>query len=671
MPQLTIQQAFELAIQHHRSGGLREAEALCRQILAAQPGHGEALHMLGMVAFADGRPAEAAALLRQATDANPQSAECQSHLGVVLAASRAFAEAAAALRRAVALRPNRAEDHYNLGLALREAGNLDEAVAAFGQALALRPQFAQAWNDLGNALKDLGQIDAAADAYQRALAIRPAFVSPQYNLGIVYSDQNRLDDAIAALTRTVALDPNHGDAYKNLGNRLKDAGRLAEAIACYRRSAALEAVAGPPRAPSNLLYALHFDPDLDARQIYEEHVRWNAARVPPFRAAAAAGEAAAAIAPHDNDRDPDRPLRIGYVSPDFNGHPVGRFFLPLVAHHDRSSFEVYCYSDVRRPDATTDQIRAQTHVWRETASLDDAQLADLIRQDRVDILVDLMLHTAGSRLSVFARRPAPVQVTYLAYCSTSGLETMDYRLSDPYLDPAGGDESVYTEKTIRLPRTYWCFQPPLEIASLPAARAMGAPEGITFGCLNNYGKVTRPTMDMWRDLLRRVPRSRLLLHSREGAHRQHAKDYFAAAGGVDPDRIQFVGSLPPLAYHQQYNQIDIALDPFPFPGATTTCDALWMGVPVVSLVGRTAVSRAGLSILSNVGLPELVARTAEQYVQIAAELAADRPRRIELRSTLRERMLASPLMDAPQFARDVEAACRNMWGVWCTAAASA
>jgi predicted O-linked N-acetylglucosamine transferase (SPINDLY family) len=335
----------------------------------------------------------------------------------------------------------------------------------------------------------------------------------------------------------------------------------------------------------------------------------------------------------------------------------------LLAHHDRQAFEVFAYADVPRPDGVTERVASHVDVWRRTVGLSDEAMADLIRRDRIDILVDLTMHMAGNRMLLFARKPAPLQVTYLAYCSTTGLDTIDYRLSDPYLDPPSLNESYYSERTVRLPRTYWCYDPhpqSPQVNVLPAS-TVGY---VTFGCLNNYCKISRPTLEAWRCLLLKVAGSRLIVYSQEGTHRQHFREFFAAEG-IDPTRLQFVGRLPFRQHVERYWQIDIALDPFPYGGGTTTCDALWMGVPMVSIAGQTAVSRSGLSILSNVGLPELVARTPEQYVNTAAGLAADLPRLAALRATMRERMRSSPLVAPGEFARDVEAAYRQMWHNWC------
>ena len=688
---MTLQHAFEQAVRHHGAGQLGEAEALCRQILRYQPDHADALHMLGVLAGQAGRHAEAIELVRRAVRLNPSAAEAWNNLGALLAAAgqtddaiaafrQALAcnpnlpeacnglgnallaagrtdEALAAYRQAIALRPRYPEALNNLSNALRLKGELPEAIAAAREALAARPEFPEAHNNLGTALQMNGQVEEAVAAYLRALALRPDYPDALYNLGAARQACGRLEDAVAAYRAVLGLRPDYAEAYGNLGNVLEEMGRTDEAMDAYRRAIAINPRC---RAADNLLLALHFHPDWGPREIFQEHARWNRAYAEPL---------APSIRPHENDPSPDRRLRVGYVSPDFTVHPVGRFLLPLLAHRERAAAEIHCYSDVRKPDGMTQRLRDNADVWHDAASLSDGQLADQIRQDRIDILVDLTLHAEGSRLLAFARKPAPVQVTYLAYCSTSGLRTMDYRLSDPYLDPSGGDESVYSEQTVRLPRTYWCYDPPASACASASAvgplPAISAAEGhVTFGCFNNYSKVSHPTLLTWLELLRRAPNSRLLIYSRlEGA--RHPALALAERGGIDPRRIQIVGPVPTPEYFRRYRTIDIALDPFPYGGGTTTCDALWMGVPVVSLAGRTAVSRAGLSILSNVGLPELVARTTDQYVQIASALAADLPGLTKLRKTLRERMRASPLMDAPGFARDVEAAFRTMWRNWC------
>jgi protein O-GlcNAc transferase len=686
MAQLSLQQTFDLAIQHHQAGRFQEAERLYKQILAQQPTHIDALHNLGAIALQSRRYDIAANLLRQAIAVKPDFPEAYSNLGIALrnlgeldeaiAALRqavslnanfaeahsnladalkekgAIDEAIAAYRRALALKPNLPEIHNNLGNALKDKGQVDEAIAEYRRAIALNPNLADAFNNLANALKDKGILDGAVAAFRRAIVLRPSFAEAYSNLAVALRDQGQLDEAIAALRRAIALKPDYYEAYNNLGSGLKDQGQLDQAIDAYRQSLTVRPMY--TIADSNLIYTLHFHPAYDAQAIAEEHRRWNRQHAWPLRQFLLA---------HTNDRDPNRRLRVGYVSPDLRMHPVARFLLPLAANHDHGQFEIFCYSSVRSPDDITARLRSYADVWREVHGFSNEQTADLIRNDRIDILVDLSMHMAGNRMLLFARKPAPIQITYLAYCSTTGLETMDYRITDPHLDPPGRDESIYSERTIRLPRSYWCYESPmqgLEASPLPAA-GNGL---ITFACLNNFCKITPDTVRTWAKLLKRVPRARLLLHAAPGSHRQALTNELSQ-GGVDPNRLQFLDRLPLSDYLRQYEQIDIALDPFPYVGGTTTCDALWMGVPVVTLRGSTAVARGGGSILSNIGLSELIAESPEQYIQIATDLANDLPRLSRLRSQLREQMLRSPLMDAPQFARDMEAIYRRIWRDWC------
>jgi protein O-GlcNAc transferase len=615
---MTLQQQLASGLSHHQAGRLAEAEKIYRQVLAKQPNHAAALHLLGMLAAQVGQLDAAVELIRQAIRLKPDFAEAHNNLGNALKGKKQIDEAIASYRQAIRLKADYAEAYYNLGNALQYKQQLDEAIAALGQAVRLKPDLAEAHCNLGHALQS----------------------------------KRQPDEAIASLRQAIRLKPDFAEAHAILGNALKDTGQLDEAIASYRQAIRLKP--DYELAHGNLIYALHFHPDYDARMIYEEHRRWNQQHAEPLKRF---------IEPHANSRDPDRPLRIGYVSPDFREHPVGRFLLPLLAAHDPERFKIFCYSDVHRSDHITEIFRSHASQWRDTLGLTDERMAHLIREDQIDILVDLTMHAAMNRMLLFAHKPAPVQATYLAYCSTTGLDTMDYRLTDPHLDPAGINDDFYSEESIRLPETYWCYplddQSP-DVSPLPALSA----GEVTFGCLNNFCKVSPDALELWIQLLRAIPKSRLLLHAHEGSHRQRVRDLLERQG-IDPQRLTFVDKVPLSEYFKLYEQIDIGLDPFPCNGGTTTCDALWMGVPVVTLAGQKAVGRGGVSVLRNVGLPELIAETPEQYVQIAADLAKDLPRLSELRRTLRPRMQASSLMDAPRFARNVEDAYRLMWQSWC------
>jgi predicted O-linked N-acetylglucosamine transferase (SPINDLY family) len=580
----TISAALAIALREHQAGRLDAAEQIYRQILAVEPRHADALHLLGVVAHQRG-----------------QHAAAIDYIG-----------------RAIAVGGDAVAYHTNLGSAYQAWGKYAEAEACHRRALELDPALAEAHNNLGNALIHQGKHEEAAAVLRRALECKP----------------------------------DCAEAHNNLGNVWKDQGNLDEAVACYRRAA--QARPDFATALSNLINTLYYCPAYDAAAIYEEQRRWNRRYAQPL---------AKFIRPHDNDRSPDRRLRVGYVSPDFRRHPVGRFMLPLLESHDHAGFEIFCYASPQVPDAITARCRAAADVWRPMLGRSDEEVAETVRQDRIDILVDLTMHLANHRLLVFARKPAPVQVTYLAYCGTTGLETIDYRLTDPYLDPPGGDERFYSEESFRLPETYWCYRPEEEAPPEGLLPALAAGH-VTFGCLNNFCKVTEPTLAAWSRLLQALPRSRLLLHTHAGSHRDRVREYLLGQG-IAPERLTLVELLPAVKYLRIYRQIDVALDPFPYGGGTTTCDALWMGVPVVSLAGPMAVGRGGLSILSNLGLAELVARDDQQYVRIAAELAGDLPRLEGLRATLRARMRGSPLMDAPRFAGNVENAYRSMWRRWC------
>ncbi len=338
-------------------------------------------------------------------------------------------------------------------------------------------------------------------------------------------------------------------------------------------------------------------------------------------------------------------------------------FCALLREHDRRNFEIFCYSHLQRGDDVTEKVRSLSDHWQNIVRLGDEEAEAVIRADRIDVLVDLALHTAHNRLPLFARKPAPVQVSYLGYCGTTGMEAIDYRLSDPHLDPAESDLACYREESVRLPHCYWCYQPGGLTPSpgpLPAARA----GHITFGCLNNFAKVCAPALELWAKILRDVSGSRLLLHAPPGSSRRDLIARFAS-GDVSPERLEFVWRQPWEEYLKSLSRIDLALDPFPYGGGITTCDAIWMGVPVVSLSGRTAVGRGGRSILTNLGLPELIAESPRQYYDVAVSLSRDLARLEKLRSTLRERMEESPLRDAPAFARAVEGAYRRIWRRWC------
>jgi predicted O-linked N-acetylglucosamine transferase (SPINDLY family) len=663
-----------------------EGAASLEEAVRIAPGYAEAHYNLGLCLQAQGRPGDALAGFRRAARLKPNYADAHFQLALALAKLGRHAEAAASFEQVLRLRPNDTEARIQLGLAqsraqqvlaaginttqpgspdveslLRAAdallaqGNLPEAVCTYQQAVSLRPDSAETHARLGHALWSLGQPDEAEASLAQAIQIDPNYAWAHFNLGLVLQKQRRLESAVARFQQAARLEPESADFHVKIGNVRKAQGRLDDAIDAFRTARKLK----PEDAHSHsaLAFTLSYHPAYDARAIYEEYTRWNQEHAEEFKRF---------MQPHSNVADPKRRLRIGYVSPDFHEHACACAVLPLLANHDRDALELFCYANVTKEDAITERFRGYAHVWRNIVGVSDQEVADMIRQDQIDILVDLAMHTAENRLLVFARKPAPVQVAWLAYPGTTGLSAMDYRLTDAYLDPPGLFDACYAEESIRLPDCFWCYDPLIDcpaVGELPAL-ASGA---ITFGSLNNFCKVTDEGLALWARVLRAAPGSRLMLL----APRDPARERLLAkleAEGIAPARVEFAADrVSRLEYLKLYSRVDIGLDPLPYNGHTTSLDAFWMGVPTLTLVGKTVVGRAGLSLLCNLGLKELAAEEPDELVKVARRLANDLDRLEQLRSSLRERMQESPLMDGRRFARNMEKAYRQMWRRWCQA----
>ena len=646
----TAQVSFQLALQHHQANRLAEAESLYRQILAAEPNHADALHMLGVLANQSGRTQDAFALIGRAIQLEPRRAIYHNNLGLIFAGLRRWSEAADGFRAALAINPTLPSALNNLTNVLREMGRLDEALAAISRAIELNAAAPEALAPLGLALAARGRMAEAICILAKCAELRP---DPDVllNLGNVLKWQGKLDESNVAYERAIQLRPDFAVAHLNLATNFCSQALLGQAMESFRL--AVRHGGGDPQFHAGLLNALYYHPDYDARSILSEHLAWADRFANPLTRQAL---------PHENDRTPRRRIRLGYVSAEFRDHPAGRFLLPLFSHHDHNEFEIFCYSSSRTSDHVTQKLRGGADHWIDAADLSDEQLSQRIRDDRIDILVDLALHTAGSRLLAFARKPAPIQITWLAYPGTSGMKAMDHRLSDGFLDPPGSDE-YYAEKTIHLANCFWCYAPPVDappVNPLPALKN----DHVTFGCFNNFIKASPQTLQLWARVLAATSNSRMLIHSQTGSHLDRVRAIFQNMG-VNPDRLEFFGFLPADEYWRQHYRIDIALDTTPYAGGTTTCDALWMGVPVVTLAGHTAVGRSGVSLLTNAGLAEFVARAPDQYVQIANQIAGDLPRLASLRTHARERLGRSSLMNAPRFASDFENAMRRLWASWC------
>jgi len=653
MVQATIQQALKLAVQHHQSGRLQDAQTLYQQILAVQPNHADAMHLLGVIAHQRKQNQAALELIGKAITINPAVAIYHNNLGMVLKDLGRLDEAVKSYQKAAELKPDFDGALSNLGRLLTECGRLDQAIAALRKAIAINPGDFSTFNSLGIALRQQRKAEEAEKVFHAAIKLKPDYFEAYNNLGNALRDLRRLEDAAQAYRAALNIRDDLAETHNNLGTVLQAQGYVDRAIEEFRR--AVEIKPDYTGAASNYLYNLYFHTS-DAKTIYDEHARWNLRQARPLTEL---------LKPHANDRNPDRRLRVGYASPDFREHCQSFFTVPLLSNHDHKQFEIYCYSDVISPDALTRRLRSYADVWRNTVGLKDQQTADLIQQDQIDILVDLAMHMADSTPLLFARKPAPIQVAWLAYPGTTGLTTMDYRLTDPRLDPPGLFDAFYSEKSFRLPDTFWCYDP---LTDKPKVNELPALKNgfLTFGCLNNFCKLSSEVLKLWAKVLAVLPDSRLVLLAPLGAVREEVLAQLAQ-NGITPRRVEFTEFLPRGDYLKLFNRIDLMLDTFPYNGHTTSLDSFWMGVPVVTLVGPTVVGRAGLSQLHNLGLKELAAQTPEEFVEIAAKLAGDLPRLSELRQTLRQRMESSPLMDARRFAGNVESAYRDMWRKWCAA----
>ena len=628
------------------------AVASFEQALRARPDFPEAHHNLGRALWDLGRLDEAADYIRQALRARPTYVEAHHNLGMVLRDLGRLDEAAACYREALRLRPDNPQTLSNLGAILADQGQLGDAVACYQQALRLRPDLAAIHLNLGVALRRLGRFEEAAASCQEALRLNPRYADAANALGNTLLELGRHDEAEASFRRALQDRPEFPEACNNLGNVFADQGRLDEALACYREALRLKPTYG--EAHSNLLLHLNYVPDADPAAVFEEHRRWESLHGAPGQRPV-----------HGNDRDPERRLRIGYLTPDLHRHPVARFFVePILAHHDPAAVESFCYAEV--PYTQAARLQSLAGGWRAVRGLTDAQVAELVRADRIDILVDLAGHTVNNRLRVFALKPAPVQVSYLGYPNTTGLTAVDYRLTDAVADPPG-EPRWYTEELVRLPGAFCCYAPPAGAPAVAAPPFQRAGQ-VTFGAPHHLAKLNAKVLDLWCAILRDLPGSRLLVfrHTLTGKVKEDLRRRFAERG-VGDERLDLRQATDmEQGYLGWYGSVDVTLDAFPWSSHTTACDSLWMGVPLVTLSGTNHAGRMAASVLSRLGLTDLVAATPEEYRQAAVRLAGDRGRLARLRGGLREQMRGSALCDGQRFARGLEEAYRAMWRRWCT-----
>ncbi len=675
-------------------GNLEEAVAAYRRALALRPNFVEALTNLGSTLAEQDELDAAIASFHQALALKPDFAEAYNNLGNALKKQKQLDEAIANYQQAITLKPAYAEAYNNLGNAYTEQDRLDEAIFCYRQAVALQPNLLEAHNILGGLLRRQGRYDESLNSYLTALALKPDNAPIHNNLGLLFADQKndqeafncyqtalklnpemeealnnlgtlfyndgQVEEAIVCYGKAIAAHPDSADAWTNLGNAYHKQGKPDLAIACYRK-----VIASKPEflnVHHSMLMAMQYSSSVTPEEMTEAHVAFGKQFEPPL---------SKTWQPHANERDPRKRLKVGYLSPDFRQHAVAFFIEPILAQHDRTQFEVFCYYNHTATDTVTKRLQSLADHWVPCKFMTDDQLAERIRADGIDILVDLAGHTGGNRLLAFARKPAPIQVTYLGYPATTGLTAMNYRITDAYAEPPGMTEAFNTETLWRLPDIFCCYRAhgnSPDVIDHPPLQDNGF---VTFGCFNNFSKVTDQVLSLWSKILQRVPNSHLLLEIADldnGTLRADTETRLTQLG-LPIERVTLMSRRPENQY-TLYNRIDIALDPFPCNGGTTSLDTLWMGVPFVSLPGRHFSSRMGISILTNAGLKELVATSEENYVEIAVKLATDLPHLTTLRDSLRARVQASPLMDAPRITRQMEQAYRGMWERWCLAPAA-
>ncbi len=634
---------YALALQKFGRG--KDAISQIRKACALEPDSVEYQTNLAILLEQNARYMDSLAAYGKAARMNPNVGFVWFRQGKLLNGLKRYAESIPALEKAISLPGQLGDYHYEYGLALHMTKRFQEALANYEKALSMGYNSAALQCNRGVIYKDLRRGGDSIMAFHTAVTMEPTNVSYLNNLGAAALEIGLNSEALECFEQAVEKNPKMPTAHNNIGNLLKDRARGMDALPHYLKS--MELNPDDRDSPSNYLLCHMYIPDMDPKLVFEEHKKWGRSTTKKFPPAF-----------KFKSREDGTKIRLGFLSADLCHHPVAHFIEPIFREYDRERFEIVAYGDQRKSDDFSARFATQVDLWRETSSYDDRALAKLIHEDRVDILFELAGHTAYNRLGVFALKPAPVQVSYLGYPGTTGLPAIDFRITDAFADPQGTTEHLHTEKLIRVPECAWCFQPgdsTPEVEPLPALKN-GC---VTFGCFNNMAKLNPALFEVWAEILIRVPGSHLRLKARtltdEGV-RKELMAYFTERG-IEENRLEFFGHTKKTTDHlSHYHSVDIALDSFPYHGTTTTCEAMWMGCPVVTRAGKVHVSRVGVSLLNAVGIQEFIAETREDYIQKAVDLAGDLNKLSALRSTLRETMKSSVLMNESVFVRGFEAA---------------
>ena len=644
-----------------QQGAYLPAEALSRQLIQRFPKEALGWTILGASLKQQGRLDEALSVMQKTTTLLPYDAAAWSNLGATQQALGLVEAAEHSLRQSLKLQPHYANAHNNLGLVFKQQDRLLEAEASLRRAIALSPDYAEAHYNLALVLEAQHNAVAAEDSYRRAIQCFPDFAAAYHNLGMLLRDQSRYAEAHALYLRAIALQPDYPEAWSNLANLQKDLGQLPEAGDSYRQ--ALVFKPDYADAHSNLLFCLAHRADLSPAELFAEHLRFGEQFEAPLRAG---------WQPHPNDRHPDRPIRVGLVSGDLRNHAIAHFLEPLIsplaALAPQAGLVLVAYSNHPDEDAVTQRLKGYFAEWHNIAALSDAVLAEQVRADRIDILIDLSSHTAHNRLLTFARKPAPLQVSWMGYPGTTGLQAMDYYFADRFFLPPETFAAQFTEQLVMLPASaaFESLKDAPELNPLPA-QTTGQ---LTFGSFNRLSKLNPTIIGLWAKLLHALPESKLLIGGLPPEGQDTLLGWFKDVA-IHPDRLILQPRCHLLDYLKLHHQVDLCLDAFPYTGGTTTNHGLWMGVPTLTLAGQTPASRQGASLMGHVGLPQFIAHSEAEFVEKGLYWAGHLTELAAIRAGLRQRWNQPAIGQPAVVAEGVATALRTMWHGWCTDAAVA
>jgi protein O-GlcNAc transferase len=635
-------------------GELEQAISYFKQSLSIKPDSYEAHCNIGATLKAQGKLNDAVDHYQKALLLRQDIPEVYNNLGNTLTDQGRLDEAVSCLKKAIAIKPDYIEAHNNLGVVLTKQGKLDAALECYKKTLSINPHNAESHRNLGYTLKEQGHLDAAIECFHKALAINPDNANTNNDLGNALAEQGKTSMAVSCYKQALSIKPDYAEALSNLGNALTEQGKFDEAIVFMQK--AVEIKKDYTEAHSNLLMNMHYSPDCSAQEIYDEHIKWDKQHAEGLLKKTES---------YRNSIAPERKIRIGMVSGSFRRHPVGYMIVTALENLDGQNFELYGYSNTLKMDDLGQRIRESCLMWRLIAGMNDQEVCALIKEDAIDILVDLSGHASNNRLLVFARKPAPVQVKWVGgQFNTTGMQAMDYYISDWVESPQDHDR-WYTEQVVRLPDGYVCYAPP-NYAPAVNTLPMLSNNHVTFGCFNNLAKINSEVIVLWAKLLRKMQGSKLILISKQlgdaDTQERYKKSFMQE--GILPEQLDLRGVRPHSELLKSYNEIDIALDPFPYSGGLTTCESLWMGVPVVTMPGPTFAGRHSATHLSNVGLNNWVTNSPNEYLDVVEKWCDNAESLANLRSNLREQVARSPLCDAPRFARNLETMFREMWQKW-------